>query len=123
MSVSRNPVINPIVLIPARMASTRLPGKPLAPIGGVPMIVCVWRQAVAANIGPVVVAAAEPEIVREEIGDGGTDGRAPDNHHVVFCLRHGALRCCVDGGTGDVPSLGWGANVSVSSCSRAGVSP
>jgi 3-deoxy-manno-octulosonate cytidylyltransferase (CMP-KDO synthetase) len=45
------------------MASTRLPGKPLALIGGVPMIVCVWRQAVAANIGPVLVAAAEPEIV------------------------------------------------------------
>ena len=41
---------------------TRLPGKPLAEIAGVPMIVCVWRQAVAAQIGPVLVAAAEPEI-------------------------------------------------------------
>lgn len=54
--------MNPIVLIPARMASTRLPGKPLADIGGVPMIVRVWRQAVAAGVGPVVVAAAEREI-------------------------------------------------------------
>ena len=50
--------MKPIVLIPARMASTRLPGKPLADIAGVPMIVRVWRQAMAANIGPVVVAAA-----------------------------------------------------------------
>jgi 3-deoxy-manno-octulosonate cytidylyltransferase (CMP-KDO synthetase) len=55
--------MNPIVLIPARMASTRLPGKPLADIAGEPMIVHVWRRACAANVGPVVVAAAEPEIV------------------------------------------------------------
>jgi 3-deoxy-manno-octulosonate cytidylyltransferase (CMP-KDO synthetase) len=54
--------MKPIVLIPARMASTRLPGKPLADIAGVPMIVRVWRQAVAAKVGPVVVAAAEYEI-------------------------------------------------------------
>jgi len=54
--------MNPIVVIPARMASTRLPGKPLAEIAGVAMIVRVWRQAVAANVGPVVVAAAEREI-------------------------------------------------------------
>jgi len=54
--------MRPIVLIPARMASTRLPGKPLADIAGVPMIVRVWRQAMAAGIGPVVVAAAEKEI-------------------------------------------------------------
>jgi 3-deoxy-manno-octulosonate cytidylyltransferase (CMP-KDO synthetase) len=52
-----------IVLIPARMASTRLPGKPLADIAGEPMIVRVWQQAIAAAIGPVVVAAAEREIV------------------------------------------------------------
>lgn len=44
------------------MASTRLPGKPLADICGAPMIVQVWRRAMEAGIGPVVVAAAEPEI-------------------------------------------------------------
>ena len=55
--------MNPILLIPARMASTRLPGKPLAAIAGRPMIVRVWERAMAANLGPVVVAAAEPEIV------------------------------------------------------------
>jgi 3-deoxy-manno-octulosonate cytidylyltransferase (CMP-KDO synthetase) len=55
--------MNPILLIPARMASTRLPGKPLADIGGVPMIVRVWARAVAAGLGPVVVASGEKEIV------------------------------------------------------------
>ena len=54
---------NTIVLIPARMASTRLPGKPFADICGEPMIVRVWQRACAANIGPVLVAAAEQEIV------------------------------------------------------------
>jgi len=48
--------MNPIVLIPARMASTRLPGKPLAMIGDAPMIVQVWRRAVASFNGTVVVA-------------------------------------------------------------------
>ncbi len=55
--------MNPVLLIPARMASTRLPAKPLADIAGLPMIVRVWRQAKAAGLGPVVVAAGEPEIV------------------------------------------------------------
>jgi 3-deoxy-manno-octulosonate cytidylyltransferase (CMP-KDO synthetase) len=54
--------MKPIVLIPARLASTRLPNKPLADIAGVPMIVRVWRQAMAASVGPVIVAAAEREI-------------------------------------------------------------
>lgn len=54
--------MNPVVIIPARMASSRLPGKPLADIGGVPMIVRVWAKAMKAGIGPVIVAAAEEEI-------------------------------------------------------------
>jgi 3-deoxy-manno-octulosonate cytidylyltransferase (CMP-KDO synthetase) len=45
-----------LVLIPARMASTRLPGKPLADIAGLPMIVHVMRRAAAAGIGEVAVA-------------------------------------------------------------------
>lgn len=52
----------PLILIPARMASTRLPGKPLADIHGQPMIVHVWRRASEANVGRVAVAAAEKEI-------------------------------------------------------------
>lgn len=55
--------LSPIVLVPARMSSTRLPGKPLADIHGEPMIVHVWRRAMEADIGPVVVAADAPEIV------------------------------------------------------------
>ena len=54
--------MNPIVIIPARMAATRLPGKPLAEIGGAPMIVRVLKAAEAAGAGPVAVAAGDPEI-------------------------------------------------------------
>src|SRR5438034_11744264 len=54
---------NTIIVIPSRMASTRLPGKPLADINGLPMIVQVWKRAVEANVGQVLVAAAEHAIV------------------------------------------------------------
>jgi len=56
------PSFRPIVVIPARMASTRLPGKPLADSHGQPMIVHVLRRAEAAAIGPVLVACADAEI-------------------------------------------------------------
>jgi 3-deoxy-manno-octulosonate cytidylyltransferase (CMP-KDO synthetase) len=49
-----------VVIIPARMASTRLPGKPLADIGGRPMIAWMVEIARAAHAGPVLVAAAVP---------------------------------------------------------------
>jgi 3-deoxy-manno-octulosonate cytidylyltransferase (CMP-KDO synthetase) len=55
--------VNPIVLIPARLAATRLPNKPLADIGGQPMILRVLRAAEAAAVGRVAVAAGDPEIV------------------------------------------------------------
>ena len=51
-----------LILIPARMASTRLPGKPLADIAGLPMIVQVLRRAEAARLGPVVVACDDETI-------------------------------------------------------------
>jgi 3-deoxy-manno-octulosonate cytidylyltransferase (CMP-KDO synthetase) len=51
-----------LVLIPARMAATRLPGKPLLEIAGLPMIVHVLRQASAAQIGRVAVATDTAEI-------------------------------------------------------------
>lgn len=63
--------MNPIVLIPARMAATRLPNKPLADIGGVPMVVRVLRRAEAAGAGPVAVAAGDPEIVAAVEAAGG----------------------------------------------------
>ena len=62
---------NTIVIVPARMASTRLPGKPLADICGEPMIVHVWRRAIEADIGPVLVAAAEAEVVDAVLAAGG----------------------------------------------------
>jgi len=63
--------MTPLVIIPARMAATRLPGKPLADIGGQPLIVRVWRQALAADVGPVAVAAGDPEIARLIEAEGG----------------------------------------------------
>jgi 3-deoxy-manno-octulosonate cytidylyltransferase (CMP-KDO synthetase) len=51
-----------LIVIPARMAATRLPGKPLADIAGQPMIVHVLRRAEAAAVGPVVVATDSPDI-------------------------------------------------------------
>ena len=54
--------VNPITIIPARMAATRLPGKVLADIHGEPMVVRVWRQGMAANIGPVIVACCGRQI-------------------------------------------------------------
>ncbi|MFN0192692.1 MAG: 3-deoxy-manno-octulosonate cytidylyltransferase [Aestuariivirga sp.] len=62
---------NTIVVIPARMASARLPGKPLADIHGLPMIVHVWRRALEAKVGQVLVAAAELEIANAVKAQGG----------------------------------------------------
>ncbi|MEP4802840.1 MAG: 3-deoxy-manno-octulosonate cytidylyltransferase, partial [Hyphomicrobiales bacterium] len=50
------PSTAPLVLIPSRLAATRLPNKPMAEIAGEPMIVHVWRRAIEADIGDVVVA-------------------------------------------------------------------
>jgi 3-deoxy-manno-octulosonate cytidylyltransferase (CMP-KDO synthetase) len=52
-----------LVVIPARMHATRLPGKPLVDIAGEPLIVHVWRRAMAAEVGRVVVATDTEEIV------------------------------------------------------------
>jgi 3-deoxy-manno-octulosonate cytidylyltransferase (CMP-KDO synthetase) len=54
--------MKPIVIIPARLASTRLPGKPLADIHGKPMIIRMLELGRAADIGPVAVACGDPEI-------------------------------------------------------------
>ncbi|MGO9391346.1 3-deoxy-manno-octulosonate cytidylyltransferase [Rhodoblastus sp.] len=62
---------NALVVIPARLASTRLPNKPLAEIAGAPMIVQVWRRAVEAGIGPVLVAADSAAIAEAIHAEGG----------------------------------------------------
>jgi 3-deoxy-manno-octulosonate cytidylyltransferase (CMP-KDO synthetase) len=105
--------MNPILLIPARMASARLPGKPLADISGRPMIVRVWERAMAAKLGPVVVAAGEPEIVKSIESAGGravlTDPNLPSGSDRIFAalqavdpgLRHDVVVNL----QGDLPAL------------------
>jgi 3-deoxy-manno-octulosonate cytidylyltransferase (CMP-KDO synthetase) len=83
---------NTIVVIPSRMASTRLPGKPLADINGLPMIVHVWKRACEANVGRVLVAAAEIEIAEAVRAHGGdaivTDPALPSgSDRVAQALR------------------------------------
>lgn len=83
----------PLIVIPARMAATRLPGKPLADIGGRPMIVHVLQRAREAALGPVVVAAGDPEIVAAVEAAGGqavlTDPALPSGTDRI----HAAARC------------------------------
>jgi 3-deoxy-manno-octulosonate cytidylyltransferase (CMP-KDO synthetase) len=84
--------MNPIVLIPARMAATRLPGKPLADIGGLPMIVRALQCALAADVGPVAVAAGDAEIYEAVRAAGGvavmTDPALPSgSDRILAALR------------------------------------
>lgn len=77
-----------IVLIPARLRSQRLPDKPLAAIGGLPMIVRVWQRARDAAVGQVVVACAEREIAAAVEAHGGqavlTDPELPSGTDRIF---------------------------------------
>ena len=104
---------NTIIIIPARMASTRLPGKPLADINGVPMIVEVWKRAVSANIGHVLVAAAEnaiANVIRDAGGDAMvTEPRLPsgsDRIAAALALRDSVKRFdYVVNLQGDLPTI------------------
>ena len=73
-------MLNPVIVIPARLQATRLPGKPLADIHGEPMIVHVWRRAVAASLGPVVVASGDPSILDAVTKAGGHVVRTRHDH-------------------------------------------
>ena len=64
--------MTPIIVIPARLAATRLPGKPLAGIGGRPMVLHVLDRAQEAGIGPVAVAAGDAAIAEAVRAAGGT---------------------------------------------------
>lgn len=104
---------NPIVLIPARLASTRLPDKVLADIAGEPMIVRVWRQACAADIGPVVVACAETAVAEVVEAAGGRAVLTRPEHPSGSDRIHEALQAvdpearhdAVVNVQGDVPTL------------------
>lgn len=64
--------LSPLIIIPARMQATRLPGKPLADIGGIPMIVHVMRRAEESGLGPVIIACDGEEIASAVRAHGGT---------------------------------------------------
>ena len=112
-AVSNKGSINPLVIIPARMASTRLPGKPLADINGLPMIVQVWRRAIEADVGPVVVACAEQEIY-DVISDVGGSAVLTSPDHPSGSDRAYEALCAFDPGAdfdvilniqGDLPTV------------------
>lgn len=94
--------MKPILLIPARLKATRLPSKPLADVAGVPMIVRVMRQAMASELGPVVVAAGEKEIATVVEQAGGkavlTDPALPSGSDRI----HAALEALDPDGRHDV---------------------
>ncbi|MDX2225289.1 MAG: 3-deoxy-manno-octulosonate cytidylyltransferase [Rhodospirillaceae bacterium] len=77
-----------LIVIPSRLKATRLPDKPLAMIGAEPMIVHVWRRAVAAKAGPVIVAAGDAEIADVIAKAGGqavlTDPALPSGSDRVY---------------------------------------
>ncbi len=97
-----SPPHNPVIVIPARLAATRLPDKPMADISGAPMIVHVWRRAVEAAIGPVLVACGDRQIAEAIEQEGGiavlTDPDLPSGSDRVF----EALRKYDPDGTHDV---------------------
>ena len=94
--------MNPIVLIPARMAATRLPGKPLLDIGGVPMIVQVWRRAREADIGPVLVATDDLRIADAVAAAGGRAALTRSDHPSGTDRIHEALEAFDPDGRHDV---------------------
>jgi 3-deoxy-manno-octulosonate cytidylyltransferase (CMP-KDO synthetase) len=105
--------MNPIVVIPARMAATRLPDKPMADIGGEPMIVHVWRRAQEAGIGPVVVATDSEAIAEAVSRRGGraqmTRGDHPSGtdrvHEAVAVLDPTGAHDAVVNVQGDLPTI------------------
>jgi len=105
--------MNPIVVIPARMASTRLPGKPLAAIAGRPMIAHVLERALQAGIGPVAVACCEAAVAEAVAAHGGravmTDPDLPSGsdrvHAALAAIDPEGFHDVVVNLQGDLPSL------------------
>jgi len=94
--------MNPVVLIPARFAASRLPGKPLAPIAGAPMIVHVWRRAIEADLGPVIVATDHAGIANAIAYAGGTAVMTRADHASGTDRIAEALAAADPGGRHDV---------------------
>lgn len=100
-----------VILIPARMASTRLPGKPLADIAGLPMIVQVWRRAQESGVGDVVVACDHGDIVQAIEAAGGrailTDPQLPSGSDRIWAALQtlGQSYDLIVNVQGDLPTL------------------
>lgn len=91
-----------LVLIPARMAATRLPGKPLLDIGGQPMIVHVLRRAEEAGIGRVAVATDTPEIAAAVKAAGGEVVMTRGDHPSGSDRIHEAMRTIDPSGEAEI---------------------
>lgn len=104
---------DPLVLIPARMGSTRLPGKPLAAIHGEPMILHVWRRAVEAGIGRVAVATDDERVVTTIRSAGGEAVMTRSDHpagtdrifEAAEALDPGQMHDVVVNLQGDLPTV------------------
>ena len=94
--------MNPILLIPARMASTRLPNKPLMDIHGLPMIVHVLRRAEEAAIGRVAVATDAAEIADAVKSHGGEAVMTSPDHPSGSDRIHEAMRKLDPGGRAEI---------------------
>lgn len=104
---------SPLIVIPARLAASRLPDKPLADIGGAPMIVHVWRRAMAAGIGRVIVACGDAPIADAVTAAGGeavlTDPDLPSGsdrvHAAAEAIDPGRAHDIVVNLQGDLPVI------------------
>ncbi len=102
-----------LILIPARMAASRLPGKPMVDIAGEPMIVHVWRRAIAAQAGRVVVATDADEIAAAIVAAGGEAVMTRADHvsgsdrifEAVSRVDPGSEASLIVNLQGDLPSL------------------
>jgi len=104
---------NALIVIPARLQATRLPGKPMADIGGEPMIVHVWRRAMESRAGRVLVAT-DDKGVRDAVEQAGGEAvmTRPDHgsgtdriHEAVTAVDPGSQHDVVVNLQGDLPTL------------------
>ena len=102
-----------LIVIPARMASTRFPNKPMALIDNKPMIVHVWKRAIESNLGKVIVACSEKEVADCINGLGGeailTNPNLPSGTDRVYAaienIEDFLLTDCIINLQGDMPII------------------
>ena len=103
----------PVIIIPSRLASSRLPNKPLADIHGQPMIVLCLRRALETDIGPVIVACADEEIF-SVVKEAGGKAIMTDHDHIsgsdrifeaLTIFHPDCIHDCVINFQGDMPII------------------